>query len=94
MKNYYLDGIAEIKLANGQSVDVGKNPSGLLVYDEKGNIVGVSTYDNAVFYPVKGISKIRCSGDSSWYAPKALQDELSFNYDNVYKMQSYTKIND
>ncbi|WP_169976233.1 hypothetical protein [Campylobacter sp. RM16191] len=92
MKKFYINGVSEVELLNGNVEDLGQNPTGIVIYDKNGEIVGFETYDNAIFYGVEIVKAVRCTGDNRFLSINELTDEILFNYDDEYKFNSFTQI--
>ena len=81
MKKFYEQNIEALELINGQKESLRHNPTGLVIYDENGEILGFQDYDNIMFYPANIVKKVSSEG-RIWQTLKEFQNDCYFDYSN------------
>lgn len=81
MKKFYEQGIEALELINGQKENLGYDPTGLVIYDENGEILGFQDYDNIMFYPANIVEKVSSEG-RIWQTLKEFKNDCYFDYSN------------
>lgn len=83
-KLFWEQGVEAARLLNGEEFSLGHNPAGIIVYDEDGKIVGLQSYDNAIFYPANIIKDVLVAEGQAWLSLDAFQRDCCFDFYNEF----------
>lgn len=93
-KLFWEQGVEAVRLLNGEEFSLGHNPAGIIIYDENGEITGLQSYDNAIFYPANIIKDVLGAEGQAWSSLDEFQRDCCFDFDNEFSgwdNTTYTK---
>ncbi|WP_297964568.1 hypothetical protein [uncultured Campylobacter sp.] len=91
---FWEQGVEAARLLNGEECNLGYNSTGIIIYDEDGEIVGLQSYDNVMFYPANIIKDILGAEGQVWSSLDEFQSDCCFNFYNEFdgwNNATYTK---
>ena len=91
---FWEQGVEAVRLLNGEEFSLGHNPAGIIVYDEDGEIAGLQSYDNAIFYPSNIIKDVLGAEGQAWSSLDEFQSDCCFDFCNEFSgwdNTTYTK---
>ena len=83
-KLFWEQGVEAVRLLNGEEVSLGHSPAGIIIYDENGEIVGLQSYDNVMFYPANIIKDVLGAEGQAWSSLDEFQSDCCFDFYNEF----------